>query len=292
LNKKFASSICFYENQGWLTVPELQHGPNYKENKVYKSQDWGQNWTYLSTLPKLNRRKVYYSTHCHCCREIQHTASDLATNSISFLDSTLGMQQIDLLRYYTTTNGGKNWQVLPLSEEDKVYEHSPLQKILSYDNNLSNLKSEVSLLKPGTFVMANRTLSTSENAGKTWKTTLSSTADYRHIYFYDQLNGWAWEHPEYRSKNFEGLRMLAHTTNGGKTWQEFELKFPQRIRLLKFFSPKEGWAINNEVRHTENGGQTWQTVKQLEGLGITSICQINKDEVWFGGRDGIVKWKR
>ena len=108
--------------------------------------------------------------------------------------------------------------------------------------------------------------------------------------------------------------VIAHTTDGGKTWKPQHSGVDEDLRLITFVDAFHGWIAGSGVfLRTENGGKTWQLIPSaLKGSRINpethltdsifvarTMAFINAQEGWLGvdeGRilhttDGGLTWK-
>jgi photosystem II stability/assembly factor-like uncharacterized protein len=82
------------------------------------------------------------------------------------------------------------------------------------------------------------------------------------VHFTSPTSGWIVLQKE--TSNAFSLGILLKTTDGGLTWQTYDLPI---AALLNFISPTEGWALSStrdELYHTLDGGLTWQPASPNE----------------------------
>jgi photosystem II stability/assembly factor-like uncharacterized protein len=97
--------------------------------------------------------------------------------------------------------------------------------------------------------------------------------------------GWA-VGATYRDTNMTNLGSVAHTTDGGQTWE------PQMGsgNAIYFVDDNYGWTVggSGSIKHTTNGGETWIDQSSPVGDHLYSLCFIDTLEGWAFGLYGYV----
>lgn len=94
-----------------------------------------------------------------------------------------------------------------------------------------------------------------------WLTQASgSNVAFSSVHFVTEQHGWAIGWDGQKSEQADGW-IVQMTQDGGITWQQMPGQVEARIRLVRFVTPTEGWAITttHHILHTSDGGATWQT---------------------------------
>jgi len=98
-----------------------------------------------------------------------------------------------------------------------------------------------------------------EDGGNNWQVSFidSLTTDYKAIMFLDEKYGWT-----------AGLNgAIAHTNDGGQTWQRQESGISADLDYITFVDTLHGWAVGEEswLLRTEDGGKAWIAHESVGG---------------------------
>ena len=111
-------------------------------------------------------------------------------------------------------------------------------------------------------------------------------ARFYDVYFIDRNTGWAVGNHEGSSLTEELESVIAHTTDGGATWQpQISGVYEHPLRKVHFVDAQRGWIAGNGgvVLYTENSGQDWvrQTTNTFNDL--IDIQFLSPQEGWAVG---------
>ncbi len=251
-----------------------------KNNKVYISNDLGENWNLSLTAFSDN---IFYSLH-------------FPVNSIGYV---VGYKPtvFSSSRIHKTTNGGLTWDTIQVNFRFR-------SKGVYFLNAQTGFVS--------TFANRNLLLKTT-NGGVSWDTVynfMNSTTG--EIKFFDQNNGYIrgssdtwlttnqgsnWTY-SYKSKNTflknfnDGIGLdrffLFRTTNGGTNWLDLTSGFMDSFYDVTFINSNTGFTGgNNYIYKTTNSGMNWTTFNL--GLqiynGVNNIMFLNQN-TGYAGIDG------
>ena len=232
-------------------------------------------------------------------------------NKVYFADEKHGLIVGDGGVILTTTNGGKKWEKQESDTENDLYGFalSPEGMVavgkggiaMRYSVDAEELPAELPPLaerEETTDVVEEQP--TLEEVTYHWDIVRQATwqTDFTDTYFHrttDEpatLRGWA----------VGSGGVIAHTTDGGKTWLPQHSGVKDDLRRITFIDEDHGWIAGRGILlRTENGGQTWQVIKKVvrNFRRISAMQFINTQEGWLGAdqgqtlhtTDGGVTWK-
>jgi photosystem II stability/assembly factor-like uncharacterized protein len=132
-----------------------------------------------------------------------------------YLDPLNPPDDLDFL--YVTTDGGKNWQINPLPDEQSEIEFQvPPRSMDIINSNVVYLLKEK--LKEDRSEDRVADLYISRDSGRNW-TNITTLGWYGDLDFADERVGWAVVRDEDENGK-EKFLMLMHTTDGGRTWEQ------------------------------------------------------------------------
>jgi len=130
-----------------------------------------------------------------------------------------------------------------------------------------------------------------------WKIARQSDweARFYDVFFIDEKTGWAVGNHEGNTPDEVFESVIAHTTDGGKTWE------PQRsgvhdhpLREVQFVDAQKGWIVGEGgiILHTEDGGETW--VKQTTNTSnpLFDLQFLSAEEGWAVGDWGTALYTK
>ena len=140
------------------------------------------------------------------------------------------------------------------------------------------------------------TLLRTEDGGRTWKATGSSTDDVvRDIFFVDQQNGWlVCEVNQYQLKTLDEPRAyLMRTTDGGASWTRVEIKgFDVDSILVRavFSRGGRGWAFGEAgaIFTTRDAGETWVRLRSPTRRLLLGGTFFDDDRGWIVGAGATI----
>jgi photosystem II stability/assembly factor-like uncharacterized protein len=127
------------------------------------------------------------------------------------------------------------------------------------------------------------------------------------VQFLDGLHGWALDKGHYDRDNDMHALFLAHTTDGGATWEWVSTEITGSMSVgfalvqgdVAFTDEQHGWAVGGlgKVIYTGDGGVHWERQDFAEDWRrLFAIEMLDNQEGWIGGeglfhtRDGGAHW--
>lgn len=140
------------------------------------------------------------------------------------------------------------------------------------------------------------TLLRTEDGGRTWKASASSTDDVvRDIFFVDPQNGWlVCEVNQYQLKTLDEPRgYLMRTTDGGDKWTRVEIKgFDIDSVLVRavFSRGGRGWAFGEggAIFTTRDAGETWVRLRSPTRRLLLGGAFFDDDRGWLVGAGATI----
>lgn len=140
------------------------------------------------------------------------------------------------------------------------------------------------------------TLLHTEDGGRTWKPSASSTDDVvRDVFFVDQQNGWlVCEVNQYQLKTVDEPRAyLMRTTDGGANWTRVEIKgFDVDSILVRavFSRGGRGWAFGEAgaIFTTRDAGETWVRLRSPTRRLLLGGTFFDNDRGWIVGAGATI----
>jgi len=140
------------------------------------------------------------------------------------------------------------------------------------------------------------TLLRTEDGGRTWKASSSSTDDIiRDVFFIDPQNGWLLcEVNAYQLKTNEDPRAyLMKTTDGGNHWTRVEIKgFEVDAILVRavFSRGGRGWAFGEAgaIFSTRDAGETWVRLRSPTRRLLLGGTFVDDDRGWVVGAGSTI----
>ncbi|MFC0878664.1 YCF48-related protein [Saccharicrinis sp. FJH2] len=121
------------------------------------------------------------------------------------------------------------------------------------------------------------------NGGNTWVAQTNPSRNPMHdVFFIDENKGWA-----------AGLdSSVIRTTNGGETWQWYDVNVSQGFRFASvfFIDDMHGWmaGVLGVIMRTTDGGETWQEVESGVDKSFNDIFFIDPNQGWVVGDQGMI----
>jgi photosystem II stability/assembly factor-like uncharacterized protein len=164
-------------------------------------------------------------------------------------------------KVFHSSDGGQTWQEQALPQQDQRWEF-----IASVDEQ-------------HVWVVTRDVILRTDDGGVTWTSyplaqALSETPTYlEDLVFVDAQTGWA----------ILGNNTIAHTTDGGRTWQAQYTAKENRIYRLDFEDARTGWAWNSDVIwRTTDGGATWEKY-EMTPWNRRDVTFVDERRAWAVG---------
>jgi len=143
-----------------------------------------------------------------------------------------------------------------------------------------------------------------EDGGNTWLQQKSGTdAVLRRIHIVDENEVWVCGN-EYHENETDpqkrNVKVLLHTKDRGKTWQNISDRIPAPdLDWVQFFNQDEGYAVSwwGGIYHTKDSGITWQTEREpvVPLISITrdhwdfrKVFFVNENTGWLLAEGGLI----
>ena len=130
-----------------------------------------------------------------------------------------------------------------------------------------------------------------------WKIARQSDweARFYDVFFIDEKTGWAVGNHEGNTAYEVFESVIAHTTDGGKTWE------PQRsgvhdhpLREVQFVDAQKGWIAgeNGIILHTKDSGETWVKQTTNTSNALFDLQFLSAEEGWAVGDWGTALYTK
>ncbi|HZY09908.1 MAG TPA: YCF48-related protein, partial [Bacteroidota bacterium] len=196
----------------------------------------------------------------------QNSRTDLALNSIHFVDQSAGWAVGDFGTILATTNSGLTWTMQ------------------ASNTTVSLLKTKFTSRQIGWAVGYQGTIIKTTNSGATWLTQPSGTSSIINALDITDANN---------LYVVGDLGTILSSTTGGSTWAKQTSGFDTDLYGVAFTSPTTGWAVGEDgkIIHTNNNGSTWSlqnsgTLNLLYDVFIVKSGAIGK--VFAAGVGGTI----
>jgi photosystem II stability/assembly factor-like uncharacterized protein len=222
----------------------------------------------------------------------QRSGTESNLNKVFFADAKHGLIVGDDGVILTTTSGGAKWELQESDTENDLYGFalSPEGMVavgkggiaMRYAVDAAELPVELPPVAEQTEtpeivdeqpIVEEVTYHWELVRQATWQTNFTDT------YFLDNQIGWA----------VGSGGVIAHTTDGGKTWLPQHSSVKADLRRITFADDAHGWIAGGGVLlRTENGGKTWQVIQGVlqNFRNISTIEFLNTQEGWLGVNQG------
>lgn len=267
-----ADTVVFYTSDGGESWETSQPFPTYGAGEFYKvfitALDKHQAWlftqiTVLGTGANHSQRLFHTDDGGEYWEETVLILYDI--NGMEFLNENIGILASELegayqpplpALTYLTNDGGKTWEEnelpIPPASSSVSFNHcrSKFPKLFT----VSAGSLMVTCFDDWSESVSHSFFHSSDNGGASWNThELPAT---RSVWMFDQNSGWTYG---------PGME-LYQTTDGGGTWNRFDLNFSGEIRSISFSDEKHGWLTvkmdsnDTSLFRTVDGGSTWEAV--------------------------------
>ena len=251
-------------------------------NKYYKTTDFGDNWTYSSTVNHFSYGNGFYFVNENIGYSIGGGSNspsgdvfktidggitwnqlniyvDEGLNSVFFINENIGFISggYNRRKVMKTTNGGSTWI--------QVFDQGFGQ--IQFINNQVGYASNIGYSDGRMY----KTI----DGGSTWNMSIEVNEEINAFDFIDEYNGY-----------FVGDQGLIYKTNdGGTNWEQLEI-FQGYYTKVNFYSKNIGYITDEygTLYKTENGGINWQSLSRYS---INSIELIN-DKIFTAGSNGKI----
>ncbi len=254
-------------------------------NSYYKTTDFGDNWTFLSSVDHYSgaadsyfiNENVGFSLGGGPVEDLFKTTDGGTTwteintygldpaYTIYFLNENVGFRSggsgsnIYNKRVYKTIDGGNNWtQVLSQVSFGQI---QFVNDLVGYGNRIG---------------FSDGRMYKTVDGGNTWSVSIEVNEEINAFHFVDENNGY-----------FVGDQGLIYKTNdGGTNWEELEIPY-EWYTQVKFYSKNVGYIADEDGKlyKTENGGVSWEYLTQK--YRINSIELID-DKIYTAGTNGKI----
>ncbi|MCW8817055.1 MAG: YCF48-related protein, partial [Ignavibacteriaceae bacterium] len=194
--------------------------------------------------------------------------------AVDFTSLTEGWAAADQGILLHTTNGGDDWQIVPVGGY-----FDDFRDITFVNENTGWVCGENSAMYKTT------------NGGQTWtQLNVPTTSVIRAMCFLNESLGWVVTLEDH---------LILKTTDGGDTWTEqnsglvgnqhhFGVCFTDENNGFVIGFILTGMQFDNYILKTTNGGQTWDANFNFQGNDLSSLYFVNHDVGWIGGLNGLL----
>lgn len=261
---------------GWAT----------QNNYIYRTTNGGVNWTTVLYSPGTHFRSIGFAT------PMIGFAGNLGPGSYDSATTDTNVM-------YSTYNGGVTWTAMP------AFSEAGMEGLCSIDVLDSQHIYGAGRVRGPAYVIM------SSNGGTNWNISDLTASNVMNgimdIYFRDPTNGWVvgMNTNQYASPPYYGC--IAHTTNGGASWQVqvtttiadcyfWKMSWPSTN--IGYVSLQQNGSYSSLVFYkTMDGGNTWvsngipETSVGLNTNGYNFYLQglgfVSTNEGWIGGASGL-----
>lgn len=253
-------------------------------NNYYKTTDFGDNWSYISSVNHYTYCSEFYFVNENIGYSIGGGTTSISgdvfkTNdggntwnqlniyvdeglsSVFFIDENIGLISggYNRKKVMKTIDGGVNWTQVSNQEFSQI---QFVTNLVGYGNRMGNYNGAIYKTVDG---------------GNTW--SISSELEGKKInafHFVNENNGYL--------VGDQGL--IYKTIDGGINWEELEIPYEWYTKV-NFYSKSVGYIADEDGRlyKTENGGENWEYLTQQ--YRINSIELIN-DKIYTAGTNGKI----
>ena len=183
-------------------------------------------------------------------------SSFFLNNNVGWIGGWIGI--------FKTTDGGTNWIDITPS--------------LGYQYHISSIYFKNN--NEGLFCNSSNAVYKTIDGGTSW--IEENNLEARKIIFVNSQLG-------YSAGNQD---KIYKTTDSGITWtQQLTQNYKwSDLTSIHFVNANEGWSVgyNSTMYHTTNGGEDWKILQSSKLPELISISAINSDNIWIGGKTGII----
>jgi photosystem II stability/assembly factor-like uncharacterized protein len=258
------------ENLGWV-VGQRTYKPGFWGQTIMQTSDGGTTWeTQYEHAPDLNHMANYWHR----------------LDTIKFVDSSHGWVTGYSDNYESailyTSDGGLTWD----EQGSALFDNWNLEFVASHFFDTQNGWALVDRKFPSSNLHFAKTL----DGGITWEwvdTGIEGSINIGYqgilgdMIFTDTLQGWA----------VGSHDIVIHTEDGGITWSEQSLPYPEgigRLQAVDFINNQDGWIGGANLNVTSDGGATWSVVDTDMPGDICDIKFFNSQNGWLVGDYGAI----
>ncbi|MBS1494793.1 MAG: T9SS type A sorting domain-containing protein [Bacteroidetes bacterium] len=307
-------SMSFLNNQtGYTTLYSGQ---------IYKTENSGLNWTLISSpvstiiqilavAPDKNflisgEMKIYRSLNGGAnWTAYSNSVTQRSLEDVKFFNESTGYIIGDSGVFLKTTNGGSNWQLLPIFTDERLrqmYFLNPMTGWVSGDNGTImrttnggiNWQTPVSRLPKNifssVFFVNSSTGYTLSGNGKLFKTTdegmrwtqltIPSAFSYGKVYFLNEATGFC--------SGYDGYDFVIKTTNAGESWSEIISSGATNSSLF-FLNENTGYGSGYyRLSKTTDGGLNWMQINYNMNYFFNNVHFLNEQTGYACGTSGTM----
>ncbi|PKB15273.1 YCF48-related protein [Flavobacterium sp. 5] len=280
----WTSNSMTYKNFNSIKLFSSGIGIARSGNNYYKTIDFGDNWSYLSTVNHFSYCNGFYFVNENVGYSVGGGTNspsgdvfktidggitwnqlniyvDEGINSIVFLDQDTGFISggFNRRKLMKTTDGGSNWtQIL----DQRFGQMQFLNNQVGYAINTG---------------YSNGIVYKTTDGGNTWNVSIKLADSWINGFdFIDENNGY-----------FVGDQGLCYKTNdGGTHWVQLQVPFGY-YKKVNFYTKNVGYITDDygSLFKTENGGITWQSLTDRSGI---NDIELTTDKIFTAGTGGRI----
>jgi photosystem II stability/assembly factor-like uncharacterized protein len=252
-------------------------------NNYYKTTDFGDNWSYISSANHYTYCSGFYFVNENIGYSIGGGTNSISgdvfkttdggntwnqlniyvdegLSSVFFIDENVGFISggFNQRKVMKTVDGGINWTQVSNQEFGQI---QFINNQVGYGNRIG---------------YSNGRMYKTTDGGNTWNLNIEVDEEINAFHFVDENNGY-----------FVGDQGLIYKTNdGGTNWEELEIPY-EWYTQVNFYSKNVGYIADEDGKlyKTENGGISWEYL--IQQYKINSIELIN-DKIYTAGTNGKI----
>jgi photosystem II stability/assembly factor-like uncharacterized protein len=211
----------------------------------------------------------------------QSSGTTASLNGLAFIDSSRGTAVGDSFVILNSTNGGATWTRESAGITDWSTNSPGAFYGISYFNNLGIIVGEAYNINYNVWGGYGGTLSTTENSGLNWMSTLSGTRSLYDLCFIDS--------------NIQffvgGGGTIGRTTDDGKSWSAYDPYITAKtLRGISFADNKTGTIVGDSgiIIRTTSGGDYWMFQSSGTSHTLRGISMSDYYTAFAVGDSGII----
>lgn len=273
----------FYNDINQIKIFESGVGYAQVGRDYYKTNDHGDNWTYVSTANHYSYCSGFYFVD-------ENTGYSIGGGTLSISGDV-----------FKTTNGGITWNKLEITVDEGLSSIYFINEDIGFISGGYNRKKVMKTLDGGN--TWNKVLDTefgniqflntqvgygnrigyfggrlykTIDGGNTWDYILEVDQDINSFHFIDENIGYI----------IGDNALIQKTDDGGATWKELSIPY-EYYELVKFYTEDIGFIVDEEgkIYKTEDGGENWKFLTIHYG---TRSIELTNEHIFTAGSNGKI----
>lgn len=273
----------FYKDINQIKVFESGVGYAQVGKDYYKTNDHGDNWTYVSTANHYSYCSGFFFVD-------ENTGYSIGGGTLSISGDV-----------FKTTNGGMTWNKLDITVDEGLSSIYFINEDIGFISGGFNRKKVMKTFDGGN--TWNQVLDTefgniqflnyqvgygnrigysdgrlykTIDGGTTWDFVFEVDEDINSFHFIDENTGYV----------IGDNALMQKTNDGGETWEELTIPY-EYYELVKFYTENIGFIVDEEgkIYKTEDGGENWEFLTTQYG---TRSIELTTENIFTAGSNGKI----